>query len=52
MAQTFDIRFARSAGLAAMLEVPENAFRWKGGGLLRIDAHGISMASSAGCSPC
>jgi hypothetical protein len=41
--QTFDIRFARTAGLAAMLEVPENAFRWKGGGLLRIDAHGISI---------
>ena len=43
MTQTFDIRFARSAGLAAMLEVSENAFRWKGGGLLRIDAQGISI---------
>lgn len=43
MAQTFDIRFARSAGLAALLEVPENVFRWKGGGLLKIDAHGISI---------
>jgi hypothetical protein len=48
MAQTFDIRFARSAGLAAMLEVPENAFRWKGGGLLRIDAHGISIGLKRG----
>lgn len=43
MAQSFDIRFARTAGLAALLEVPENAFRWRGGGLLRIDAHGISI---------
>ena len=48
MAQTFDIRFARSAGLAALLEVPENAFRWKGGGLLRIDAHGISIGVKRG----
>ena len=48
MAQTFDIRFARSAGLAAMLEVPENAFRWKGGGLLRIDAQGISIGLKRG----
>ena len=44
MTQTFDIRFARSAGLAALLEVPENVFRWKGGGHLRIDAHGISIS--------
>jgi hypothetical protein len=48
MGQTFDIRFARSAGLAAMLEVPENAFRWKGDGLLRIDAHGISISVKRG----
>lgn len=48
MAQTFDIRFARSAGLAAMFEVPENAFRWKGGGLIRIDAHGISIGLKRG----
>lgn len=48
MAQTFDIRFARSAGLAAMLEVPENAFRWKGGGLLSIDAQGISISVKRG----
>jgi hypothetical protein len=48
MTQTFDIRFARSAGLAAMLEVPENVFRWKGGGKLRIDAHGISIGLRRG----
>jgi len=43
MAQTFDIRFARSAGFAALLEAPLNRFRWKGGGRLRIDAKGISI---------
>ena len=48
MTQTFDIRFARSAGLAALLEVPENVFRWKGGGHLRIDAHGISIGVKRG----
>jgi len=48
MAQTFDIRFARSAGLAALLEVPENIFRWKGGGQLRIDAQGISISVKRG----
>lgn len=48
MAQTFDIRFAKSAGLAAFLEVPENRFRWKGGGLLRIDSRGISIGAKRG----
>ena len=48
MAQTFDIRFARSAGLAALLEVPVNRFRWKGGGRLSIDAQGISIAVKRG----
>ena len=48
MTQTFDIRFARSAGLVALLEVPENAFRWKGGGHLRIDAKGVSIGVKRG----
>lgn len=48
MAQTFDIRFARSAGLAALLEVPLNRFRWKGGGHLRIDAQGMSIGVKRG----
>lgn len=43
MAQTFDIRFAKSAGFAAMLEVPANGFRWKGGGRLSIDSQGFSI---------
>jgi hypothetical protein len=48
MTQTFDIRFARSAGLAALLEVPGNVFRWKGGGHLRIDPHGINISVKRG----
>jgi len=48
MTQTFDIRFAQSAGLAAILELPKNAFRWKGGGHLRIDANGISIGVKRG----
>ena len=34
-----------------MLEAPENSFRWKGGGLLSIDAQGISVAVKRGCLP-
>lgn len=48
MAHTFDIRFERSAGLAALLAPPENSFRWKGGGQLRIDRFGISFAVKRG----
>jgi hypothetical protein len=48
MAQTFDIRFARSAGLAGFFEAPANEFRWKGAGRLSIDASGISIALRRG----
>ncbi|MEO8017640.1 MAG: hypothetical protein ABI769_07490 [Pseudomonadota bacterium] len=48
MAQTFDIRFARSAGLAGLFEAPANDFRWKGEGSLSIDASGISIAVKRG----
>lgn len=48
MAQTFDIRFARSAGLAGLFEAPANTFRWKGAGRLSIDASGISIAMQRG----
>jgi hypothetical protein len=48
MAHTFDIRFERSAGLAALLAPAENSFRWKGGGQLRIDRAGISFAVKRG----
>ena len=44
MAHTFEIRFARSAGIQGFLEAPTNSFRWKGNGTLRIDAGGISFA--------
>lgn len=48
MAQTFDIRFAKSAGLAGIFEAPANEYRWKGAGRLSIDAQGISIAVSRG----
>jgi hypothetical protein len=48
MAQTFDIRFAQSAGLAALFEAPANEYRWKGAGRLSIDASGISIAVRRG----
>ena len=44
MAHTFVIRFARSGGLAALFNAAENSFGWKGGGLLSIDAQGMSFA--------
>ncbi len=44
MAHTFDIRFARSGGIAALFDAAENSFGWKGGGLLSIDAQGMSFA--------
>ena len=48
MAESFDIRFARSAGLAGLFEAPANEFRWKGAGRLSIDASGISIAVRRG----
>ena len=49
MAHTFDIRFARTEGMAALFEAPANRFRWKGAGKLSIDAEGISIAVKRGC---
>jgi hypothetical protein len=48
MAQTFDIRFARSVGLAALFDAASNRFGWKGGGRLSIDAQGMSFAPKRG----
>ena len=48
MAQTFDIRFAPSAGFLALLAPAKNSFRWKGGGKLRVDSEGISFAVKRG----
>jgi hypothetical protein len=48
MSHTFDIRFAHSQGLAAVLEAPANIFLWKGAGRLSIDAEGINFAVKRG----
>jgi hypothetical protein len=48
MAQSFDIRFAKSAGIAALFEAAENSFGWKGDGRLSIDAQGMSFALKRG----
>ena len=46
MTRTFDIRFARNSGLAALLEAPVNSFQWKGTGRLSIDAEWLVFARS------
>jgi hypothetical protein len=48
MAQTFDIRFERTGGVASFFAAAENAFRWKGAGRLSIDPHGIRIAARRG----
>jgi hypothetical protein len=48
MAHTFDIRFAKSEGLAGLFEAPANRLGWKGAGSLSIDAQGISIATKRG----
>ena len=48
MSHTFDVRFARSQGLAAVLEAPANNLLWKGAGRLSIDAGGINIAVKRG----
>lgn len=45
MAHTFHIRFARSAGLAGLLEAPLNPYRWRGTGRLSIDPQGVVIAA-------
>jgi len=50
MSHTFDVRFARSQGLIALLEAPANAFLWKGPGKLSIDEAGVSIAVKRGLS--
>jgi hypothetical protein len=48
MARTFDIRFARSDGIAALLETPANTFRWRGDGSLRIDGSRLDIQRKRG----
>lgn len=43
MPRTFDIRFARATGFAAILEAPANSFRWRGAASLRIDDSGLEI---------
>jgi hypothetical protein len=42
---TFDIRFDRAAGFAALLAEPANHFRWRGRGVLCVDPSGISVSA-------
>jgi hypothetical protein len=48
MPHTFDIRFARSTGLAAILEAPANTFRWRGTASLSIDKTGVEIETRRG----
>lgn len=43
--QSFDIRFARSAGLMGLFEAPANSFRWKGGGQLTVDDQCVTVSA-------
>ena len=48
MPRTFDIRFARATGLAAILEAPANTFRWRGAASLSIDERGLEIEPKRG----
>ena len=48
MTHNFEIRFARSVGLAGLLEAPSNPFRWKGSGRISVDPKGIRIAVRRG----
>jgi hypothetical protein len=48
MAHSFDIRFGRSGGIAALFDAAGNSFGWKGGGRLQIDAQGMNFALKRG----
>ena len=48
LSHTFDIRFAPSAGLAALLAQPSNTLRWKGSGRINIQPGAITIAVNRG----
>jgi hypothetical protein len=48
MTHTFDIRFARSAGLAGLFEAPTNSFGWRGRASLSIDERGLHFSPRGG----
>ncbi len=48
MSHTFDVRFAPSAGLAAVLALPGNTLRWKGAGRISIQPGTVTLAVKRG----
>jgi hypothetical protein len=48
LSRTFDVRFAPTAGLAAVLAAPANTLRWKGAGSLSIHPEAITIAPKRG----
>lgn len=48
MSHTFDVRFAPSAGFAALLAQPVNTLRWKGSGRISIQPGAVTIAVNRG----
>jgi hypothetical protein len=48
LSQTFDVRFAPTEGLAAVLAAPANTLRWKGAGRISIQPGAITIAVKRG----
>ncbi len=48
MSHTFDVRFAPSAGFAALLAQPSNTLRWKGSGRISIQPGAVTIAVNRG----
>jgi len=48
VSHTFDVRFAPTEGLAAVLAAPVNTLRWKGAGRLSIHPEAITIAEKRG----
>ncbi len=48
MSHTFDVRFAPSPGLVALLALPSNTLRWKGSGRISIQPGAVTIAVNRG----
>jgi hypothetical protein len=48
LSHTFDVRFAPSGGIAAVLAEPANTLRWKGSGRLSISSESVTIAAKRG----
>jgi hypothetical protein len=48
LSHTFDVRFAPSAGLGALLAQPSNTLRWKGTGRISIQPDAVTIAVNRG----